>query len=241
MWRPSISMTHTRSGRPTWFAARPTPGASRIVSVMSSSRWPERPVEAGHGRSPGVRRIGSPSWTMGRMAIGRGQALDRARRVRGPAARAATDEGQVRHVDLEVALRRERPEGGHDGRIVGGQVGLAAAATAVQVAVLGRRQDVELLATVGRVAVADDAELLEDVEGAVHGRGDGARVEGPAAVDQLGAGDVAVGLRQDLDEDPPLRASSAGRARAAGPGRRPRSRGSVVESIRSSVIARSIG
>ena len=33
----SISMIATCSGIPTWFAARPTPGASRIVSSMSSS------------------------------------------------------------------------------------------------------------------------------------------------------------------------------------------------------------
>ena len=33
-------MTMTRSGTPTWLAARPTPGAARIVSIMSSiSFW----------------------------------------------------------------------------------------------------------------------------------------------------------------------------------------------------------
>ena len=82
---------------------------------------------------------------------------------------------------------------------------------------LGERQDVELLAAVGAVAVAEDAELLEDVERPVDGRGDRVRVELPAALDQLGAGHMAVGPRQDLDEDASLRRpAQAARAQPVG-------------------------
>ncbi len=50
-----------------------------------------------------------------------------------------------------------------------------------------------------------EAELLEDVKRAVDGRRDGRRVDLAAALDQLRAGHVAVGPRQDLDERPSLR------------------------------------
>jgi len=111
----------------------------------------------------------------------------------------------VRHVDLEVALRGERADGDPDGRVIGGQIGLAPTASTVEVPVLGRREDMELLAAIGGVAVADDTEVLEDVERPVHRRRDGPRIEGATAVDQLGAGDVAVRVRQHLYEDPALR------------------------------------
>ena len=62
----------------------------------------------------------------------------------------------------------------------------------------------EFLSAVGRMTVADDAKLLEDIERAVNGRGDGVRVEGTTPLDELRAGDVAVDLREDLDQDPPL-------------------------------------
>ena len=80
------------------------------------------------------------------------------------------------------------------------------------------RQDVELLAAVGAVAVAEDAELLEDVERAVDRRGDRVRVELPAALDR--ARPRSRGRRSATG---PRRArvaaaSSAGRARAVGPG-----------------------
>ena len=68
----------------------------------------------------------------------------------------------------------------------------------------GGRQDVELLAAVGAVAVAQQAELLEDVERSIDRRGDRPGIDRPAALDELGPGDMAVGLRQDLDERPPL-------------------------------------
>ena len=81
---------------------------------------------------------------------------------------------------------------------------LAPQRVAVQVAVHGAGQDVVLLATVGPVAVADDPELLEDVEGPVDRRGDGRRIALPAPLDELGAGDVALGLGQHRDERAPL-------------------------------------
>ena len=68
-----------------------------------------------------------------------------------------------------------------------------------------RRQDVEFLAAVRAVAVAEQAELLEHVERPVDGRGDGPGIDRPAAFDQLGARHVAVGASEDVDEDPSLR------------------------------------
>ena len=67
------------------------------------------------------------------------------------------------------------------------------------------RQDVEFLASIDAVVVADVAETLEDVERAVDGRWRRRRVDGAAALDELGAGDVTVGPAQDLDQGPPLR------------------------------------
>ena len=70
---------------------------------------------------------------------------------------------------------------------------------------LDRGQDVELLAPVGPVAVADQPELLEDVEGPVDRRRRRLRVDLAAALDELAAGDVPVRPRQDVDERPALR------------------------------------
>ena len=92
-----------------------------------------------------------------------------------------------------------------DGGLVRPDLPRFAAADAVEVAVLVVGEDVELLATVGAVAVADEAELLEDVERPVDGRGDCRRVEISAAIDELAARDVTRRLREDLDERPPLR------------------------------------
>src|SRR5258706_2047543 len=63
--RSSTSTTQTDSASPIWGAASPTPGASRIVWVRSSSSpWRNRPkLSTG---SPLIRRRGSPSRTMGR-------------------------------------------------------------------------------------------------------------------------------------------------------------------------------
>ena len=57
---------------------------------------------------------------------------------------------------------------------------------------------------VGCVAVADEADLLEHVERSVDGRRDRRRVDRAAALDELGAGHVAVGLGQHLEERPTL-------------------------------------
>ena len=82
---------------------------------------------------------------------------------------------------------------------------VAAAGPAVEVAVHRVGQDVVLLAPVGAVTVADDPELLEHVEGPVHGGRDRGRVALPAALHELRAGDVPVRLRQHRDQGPPLR------------------------------------
>ena len=74
-----------------------------------------------------------------------------------------------------------------------------------QVAVRGDRPHVELLAAIGAVTVAEQPELLEHVEGAIDGRGDGRRVHRPAALDEVGAGDVTIGPGQDIDERAALR------------------------------------
>ena len=60
------------------------------------------------------------------------------------------------------------------------------------------RQDVELLAPRGRKAVAEVAQLLEDVERPVDGRRRRVRIARPAAIDQLRPGDVAVGRLEAL-------------------------------------------
>jgi hypothetical protein len=104
----------------------------------------------------------------------------------------------VREVDLEAALGVERRD---DRRgLVGADLPAGAAGLAVEMAMHGAGEDVVLLATRGTVAVADDPELLENVQRPVDRRGDRGRVALPAALHQLGAGDVALGLRQDLDE-----------------------------------------
>ena len=75
----------------------------------------------------------------------------------------------------------------------------------MQMAVRGNWLDVELLPPVRAVAVTEQAQILEHVERPVDRGWDGSRVNFPAALDELGAGDVTVGSRQHLDERPPLR------------------------------------
>lgn len=116
---------------------------------------------------------------------------------------AATDDRHVRQIDREAATGLDR--GDHLRRLIGPDLPRAAAVLAVEVAVLALGQDVELLPSVGAVGMTDEAELLEDVERPVHGRGDGPGVQRPAALDEIRAGDMAVGRRKDLDEGPPLR------------------------------------
>ena len=106
-------------------------------------------------------------------------------------------------VELEAVFRTERG-GDH---LPTPLVDLPRGATrrAVQVAMLAGRQDVELLAPVCVVAVANEADLLEEVESSVHGRGRRPGVTGPASLDQLGAGDVPIRSCEHLDNRLPLR------------------------------------
>lgn len=115
-------------------------------------------------------------------------------------------------IDFEAALRIEGSDSGHHGRVIRGDLDRLTALSTVQVAVLDERQDVELLAAVGPVTVAQDTEVLEDIQGPIDRRWDGAGVQCPAALDELGARHVTIGLSEDLDQDPALR----GPAQAAG-------------------------
>ncbi len=64
---------------------------------------------------------------------------------------------------------------------------------------LGRRHDMELLAPIGGVAVTNEAQFLEHVEGSMHGRWDGGGVPRTTLLDQLCCGDVAVAFREYLN------------------------------------------
>lgn len=70
---------------------------------------------------------------------------------------------------------------------------------------LGNRSDVEFLASIGTVAVPYQAHLLQNIQRAVDGRRDDARVEPPTAIDELRAGDVATRSGEDLDDRAALR------------------------------------
>ncbi len=116
---------------------------------------------------------------------------------------ATTDQGDVPDLDLEAVLAPQRI--GDRGGAGLAQLPGRSAGRAVEVAMLAGGQDVIFLAAVGGVAMTHQAQLLEDVEGAVHGRGDRGRLEFAAAVDQLGGGDMPIGLRQHLDHRGALR------------------------------------
>jgi len=124
-------------------------------------------------------------------------------------------------VELEAVSGADAVDGGDDHRVVGRHLPRARADAAVQMSVLRSGQDVELLPPVGAMAVTDDAEILEHVEGPIDGRWDGVRIAAPAAFDELGAGDVTMDLGEHLDEDAPLwRPAQTARAqpvRDAGP------------------------
>ena len=69
----------------------------------------------------------------------------------------------------------------------------------------GGRQDVELLAPVGAVAVAEQAELLEHVERAIDGRGDRARGRSPGSARRARTPVTWPSVfDEDLDERPAL-------------------------------------
>lgn len=80
-----------------------------------------------------------------------------------------------------------------------------AARGTVEVTVLAGGQDVKLLMPIGPVTMADEAEVLEDIERAVHGRRDGGRVSLPAGLHELARGDMPVGFRKHFDDRPTLR------------------------------------
>src|SRR4029079_8314416 len=105
---------------------------------------------------------------------------------------------QVIDVDVEAAAPAkaldERPE------LLRLELPRAAAARAQEVAVDRRPGRVGLLAAAGPVAVADDAQLLEHVQGPVHRRRRGRWIDRPAAIDQLGAGHVALDAGEDVDQ-----------------------------------------
>lgn len=66
-------------------------------------------------------------------------------------------------------------------------------------------QHVVLLAPINAVGVANEPELLQQVERAVDGRRRGQWVLRAAALDQLGGGDVALRPGQHAQQQPPLR------------------------------------
>ena len=74
----------------------------------------------------------------------------------------------------------------------------------MQVAVRGNRLNVELFAPVRGVTVTEQPQVFQHVKRPIHRRGDGAGIHVATSLDELGARDVAVGTRQDLDERPPL-------------------------------------
>ena len=78
-------------------------------------------------------------------------------------------------------------------------------ASGIPYTIIRATQFLEFLPAIDPVAVADDPELLEDVERPVDSRWDGIGVDRATALDELRAGDVPVGLGQDLDEDAALR------------------------------------
>ncbi len=66
------------------------------------------------------------------------------------------------------------------------------------------REDVELLAAIDAVVMAEIAEVLEDIEGPVDRRRRRRRIDRAAALDELRTGDVTGGPRQDVDKRPAL-------------------------------------
>lgn len=124
---------------------------------------------------------------------------------------------EVGQVDAEAPLGGERA--GQAGGLVGPDLPGGAADLAPQVAVLGGREHVELLASVGAVRVPDETDLLKHVKGPVDGGGGGVRIAGAAALDELGARDVALRRQDHPHEHAPLRrpAQAVGAELVAGP------------------------
>jgi len=116
---------------------------------------------------------------------------------------AAADDRDVADVHLEAV---GRAEGVDDAARLGlPDLPVTTTGRAVAMPMLVAWPDVELLPPIGPVPVADEPELLEDVERPVDGGRDGRRVDRTAALDQLGAGDVAIRLGEHVDHRPALR------------------------------------
>ena len=143
------------------------------------------PLERGHRRGAvrgrRVQRHGRPVRRLRRGGLARAVSQ---RSSAAPHARTAAGDREMADVDREVAPAGERRDEGRG--FVGLDLPRRPAVDAMEVAVDGGRQDVELLAAVGAVAVAQQAELLEDVERSIDGRGDRPGVDRPAALDELG-------------------------------------------------------
>lgn len=105
-------------------------------------------------------------------------------------------------VDLEAVYVSKRRLDGRSLRAL--ELPGGAALGAVQVAVLLKWPDVELLAAIGTVAMADQAELLEHIERPIHRGWDRGGVPRATALHELRAGDMPIGLSQDLDHRPAL-------------------------------------
>ncbi len=69
---------------------------------------------------------------------------------------------------------------------------------------IGGPVDVELLPAFASVAVADETEVLEHVECSIHRRRRRGRIDLARSLDELGARDVTVDGRQDLEQDAAL-------------------------------------
>lgn len=102
----------------------------------------------------------------------------------------------------EAEPATDRPD--HGRGIVGVKFPGPTARPALQVGVFGFRQDVELFAAGRRVAVAEVAELFEDAERSIHGRGGRVGVTVSAALDELAPGDMTLGRFEDFEDEPAL-------------------------------------
>jgi len=174
---------------------------------------PGRPTVNAGARPPDRHAVARPARRRASLPDGSGSARRRPRPAlprparpaeagRSSAGGAAPDDGHVGEVGEKAGRRLE---GGDDGgTLVGTDLDRRAAVPAVQMTMLCLRPNVERFAAVGAVAVPDETELFEDGERPVHGRGDRRRIDGPAALDELGPGDVAARRGEDLDEGPPL-------------------------------------
>lgn len=133
---------------------------------------------------------------------------------------AAADQGEVREIELKAAFPLDAGDEGRHLRVV--QLPLATALRAVQVPMIGGRLDVVLLLPACTVAVADEAQLFQDVEGSVHRRGHRGRVQESAALDDFGPGHVPFACREDLDHLSPLRRPAQSAATEVAADRGPR-------------------